>query len=165
MSTFLLTAILVAGGVVGVTTVIGAIGVASFVLTPGPSAYRFMITTLLCVTVFFEIAMGVSRGLGVFDDGTQVVTVLLSAFAVFGTLATTYFGLQANSAMANKAQWAIEKANNMVDRTRSESDPETSGSVVRDKNETILKNLAYLHARGILTEEEFANAQSRLMNG
>src|SRR5215217_1346886 len=131
MSTFLLTAILVAAGVVGATTVIGAIGVASFVLTPGPSTYRFMITTLLCVTVFFEIAIGVSRGLGIFDDGTQVVTVLLFAFAVFGTLAATYFGLEANSRMAYTAHRTTEKASNMADVTRSESNIMAGGSIVR----------------------------------
>jgi hypothetical protein len=164
MSNFLLTAILATAGVVGATTVIGAIGVASFVLTPGPLTYRFMITTLLCVTVFFEIAIWVSRGLKVFDDGTQVVTVLLTAFAVFGTLSAAYFGLQANSRIAYTAHRRIEKTNNIADWTRSESDTEAGGRIVRDEDGATLKNLADLHARGILTEEEFVNAKSRLMN-
>jgi hypothetical protein len=164
MSISLLGAILVAAGIVGAATVIGAIGVASFVLTSGPPAYRLVITTLLCVTVFFEIAIAVSRPLEIFNDGTQVVTVLTSMIAVFGTLVAASFGIQASSDKAYRTQEAAEKATDISGTVLIESELEAGGRVVRDTRRTALTKLTDLRTQGILTEEEFANAKARLMN-
>jgi|SRR5215216_4305860 len=164
MSTSFLVAILVAVGLVGVTTAIGAIGVTSFVFTSGPLPFRFVITALICLTVFFEIVMVVSRSLGIFDEGTQVITALMLAFAAFGILVATYFGIQSSSDSADRRQVAIEKPTNTANWALSQLDPEVGRRIVRDKNRATLKNLADLYAQGILTEEEFANAKSRLMN-
>jgi hypothetical protein len=59
----------------------------------GPLAYRLVVIAVLCVTFMFIVVMVVFGLLRVFDEATQVVAALSSAFAVIGTLVGAYFGL------------------------------------------------------------------------
>jgi hypothetical protein len=132
MSTFLLSAILTAVGTVSVVSLIGAIGVASFVLVSGPLAYRLVITALLCFGVFSQIALVVFRSLGVIDEGSQIITALALAFALVGTLVGAYFGTLAS----DKTQGAIERANETANRALAEMDHEASERVQRVTSRT-----------------------------
>jgi hypothetical protein len=63
----------------------------------GPLAYRLVLTAILCVSVMFVVVMAIFGFLGVFDEATQVVAALSSAFAVIGTLVGAYFGIKSSS--------------------------------------------------------------------
>jgi hypothetical protein len=63
----------------------------------GPLAYRLVVVAVLCVTSMFIVIMVVFGLLRVFDEATQVVAALSSAFAVIGTLVGAYFGIKASS--------------------------------------------------------------------
>ena len=132
MSTFLLSAILTAVGTLSVVSLIGAIGVASFVLVSGPLAFRLVITALLCFGVFFQIVMVVFRSLGVIDEGPQIITALSLAFALVGTLVGAYFGTLAS----DKTQGAVERANETANRALAEMDLEAGRRVMRDTSRT-----------------------------
>lgn len=71
----------------------------------GPLAYRLVLTAILCVTAMFVVVMIVFGLLKVFDEATQVVAALSSAFAVIGTLVGAYFGVKASS----EARDTVEK--------------------------------------------------------
>jgi len=136
VSTFLLTAILVATGAVGVATIVSAIGAASFVLTTGPLAYRLTLAALLCIAIFFEAVMVIFGVLGILDEATQVVTLLTLAFTVFGALVGSYFGFHISGVLTHRAKVASEKAKNITERAQSEMGSETSRTVVGDTSRT-----------------------------
>jgi hypothetical protein len=71
----------------------------------GPLAYRLVLTAILCVSAMFVVVMAIFGFLGVFDEATQVVAALSSAFAVIGTLVGAYFGVKASS----EARDTVEK--------------------------------------------------------
>ena len=71
----------------------------------GPLAYRLLLTAILCVSVMFVTVMMIFGFLGVFNEATQVVAALSSAFAVIGTLVGAYFGIKASS----EARDTVEK--------------------------------------------------------
>jgi hypothetical protein len=135
VSTFLLAAILVATGAVGVATLVIAIGVASFVLTTGPLAYRLTLVILLCVALLVEVVMVIFGALGVLGEVTQVISILTSAFAVLGALVGGYFGVQINSDLNDKSHSEIEYAKHITAKALGEMDPETSSTVVRDTSQ------------------------------
>ena len=74
-------------------------------LGSGPLAYRLVLTSILCVSGMFVVVMAIFGFLGVFDEATQVVAALSSAFAVIGTLVGAYFGVKSSS----EARDTIEK--------------------------------------------------------
>jgi hypothetical protein len=76
----------------------------------GPLAYRLVLTAILCVSGMFVVVMAIFGFLGVFDEATQVVAALSSAFAVIGTLVGAYFGIKASS-----------EARDTVERVQSET--------------------------------------------
>jgi hypothetical protein len=71
----------------------------------GPLAYRLVLTAILCVSGMFVVIMAIFGFLRVFDEATQVVAALSSAFAVIGTLVGAYFGIKASS----EARDTVEK--------------------------------------------------------
>jgi hypothetical protein len=71
----------------------------------GPLAYRLVLTAILCVSGMFVVIMAIFGFLGVFDEATQMVAALSSAFAVIGTLVGAYFGIKASS----EARDTVEK--------------------------------------------------------
>ena len=74
-------------------------------LGSGPLAYRLVLTAILCVSTMFIVVMAIFGFLKVFDEATQVVAALSSAFAVIGTLVGAYFGVKASS----EARDTVEK--------------------------------------------------------
>jgi uncharacterized protein YdbL (DUF1318 family) len=76
----------------------------------GPLAYRLVLTAILCVSGMFVVIMAIFGFLGVFDEATQVVAALSSAFAVIGTLVGAYFGIKSSS-----------EARDTVERIQSET--------------------------------------------
>ena len=70
----------------------------------GPLAYRLVLTAILCVSGMFVVVMAIFGFLGVFDEATQVVAALSSAFAVIGTLVGAYFGIKASWAYARSGE-------------------------------------------------------------
>jgi hypothetical protein len=76
----------------------------------GPLAYRLVLAAILCVSGMFVVIMAIFGFLGVFDEATQVVAALSSAFAVIGTLVGAYFGIKSSS-----------EARDTVERIQSET--------------------------------------------
>ena len=73
-------------------------------------AYRLVLTAILCVSAMFVVVMAIFGFLRVFDEATQVVAALSSAFAVIGTLGGAYFGIKSSS-----------EARDTVERVQSET--------------------------------------------
>jgi hypothetical protein len=67
---------------------------------------------------------------GVFENATDVTTVLGSWFTVVGALVGTYFGVKATSDVTDKTQGAIISANNTANRALAELPPDKAREVL-----------------------------------
>lgn len=67
----------------------------------------------------------------VFQNATDVTTVLSSLFAVVGTVVGAYFGIKASADTRDKTQGAIDKANEIANRALAELPPEVGKQVAR----------------------------------
>jgi hypothetical protein len=65
----------------------------------------------------------------VFQNATDVTTVLSSLFAVVGTVVGTYFGIKTSADTRDNAQGTIEKANEIANRALAELPPEVGRRV------------------------------------
>jgi hypothetical protein len=71
-----------------------------------------------------------------FENATEVSTMLGSLFAVVGTVVGAYFGIKTSGDTRDKMQGTIERSNEIANRALAELDPETSRRVVRDTDES-----------------------------
>jgi hypothetical protein len=67
---------------------------------------------------------------GVFENASDVTTVLGSWFTVVGTLVGAYFGIKASSDATDRAQGAIQTANNTANQALAKLPPETATEVL-----------------------------------
>jgi hypothetical protein len=106
--------------------------------TQTTSPYAFYLVTLALVLVSFvgSSAMLIFRNL--FENATDVTTVLSSLFAVIGTLVGAYFGIKASGDAHDKARHVTDRANEVANRALAELAPEAGRRVVRDTSRTPL---------------------------
>jgi hypothetical protein len=67
----------------------------------------------------------------VFQNPTDVTTVLGNWFTVVGALVGAYFGVKASSDATDKAQGATQTANNTANQALAKLPPETAAEVLR----------------------------------
>jgi hypothetical protein len=87
----------------------------------GPLAYRLVLTAILCVSGMFVVVMAIFGFLGVFDEATQVVAALSSAFAVIGTLVGAYFGIKSSSEARDSVEKSSSEARDSVEKIQRET--------------------------------------------
>src|SRR5215211_3317071 len=92
----------------------------------GSSPYGMYVAlaTLFLLTVVVLFAMVVFQDL--FENATEVSTMLGSLFAVVGTVVGAYFGIKTSGDTRDKMQGTIERSNEIANRALAELDPETS---------------------------------------
>jgi hypothetical protein len=66
----------------------------------------------------------------VFENATDVTTVLGSWFTVVGTIVGAYFGIKASSDATDRAQSATQMANNRANQALAKLSPETADEVL-----------------------------------
>jgi hypothetical protein len=66
----------------------------------------------------------------VFTSATDVTTLVGSMFTVVGTVVGAYFGVKATGDVTDKAQGAIETANNLANQALAKLPPEIASEVV-----------------------------------
>ena len=66
----------------------------------------------------------------VFTNPTDITTVLGTWFTVVGSLVGAYFGIKASSDATDKAQGAIQTANNTANQALAKLPPETAAEVL-----------------------------------
>jgi hypothetical protein len=102
--------------------------------TPAPYGFYLAALTLVLISLITVSAMLIFKGL--FENATDVTTVLGSLFAVVGTVVGTYFGIKTSGDTRDKLQGSIDKANETANRALAELDPESGRRVVRDTSRT-----------------------------
>ena len=100
------------------------------------SPYGFYIVALALVLVSLIAFSALLIFKTLFENATDVTTVLASLFAVVGTLVGAYFGVKASSDATDKTQGAVERANETANRALAEMDPEAGRRVIRDTSRT-----------------------------
>lgn len=106
--------------------------------TQTTSPYAFYVVTLALVLVSLVGSSTLLIFRGLFENATDVTTVLSSLFAVIGTLVGAYFGIKASGDANDKARLATDRANEVANRALAELAPEAGRRVVRDTSRTPL---------------------------
>lgn len=104
--------------------------------TTSPYAFYVVALALVLVSLVGSSTLLIFRGL--FENATDVTTVLSSLFAVIGTLVGAYFGIKASGDANDKARRATDRANEVANRALAELAPEAGRRVVRDTSRTPL---------------------------
>src|SRR5919107_6165624 len=71
-----------------------------------------------------------------FENATDVTTVLSSMFAVVGTLVGAYFGVKASNDATDKVRDNLIRTRDITNRALAELDPEVGKRVMRDASRT-----------------------------
>ena len=95
-----------------------------------PYALYVIALALVLVSLVALSAMLIFRDL--FENATDVTTVLSSLFALVGTLVGAYFGIKASNDATDKVQDTFDRANEVTNRALAELDPQAGRRVVRD---------------------------------
>jgi hypothetical protein len=100
---------------------------------PPYGLYVVALALVLISLVAFS-AMLIFRNL--FENATDVTTVLSSMFAVVGTLVGAYFGVKASNDATDKVQDNLIRTRDITNRALAELDPEVGKRVMRDASRT-----------------------------
>jgi hypothetical protein len=87
-----------------------------------------VLVALILVSVGAIVVLVVYRGL--FENATDITTVLGSWFTVVGTLVGAYFGVKAASDITDKTQGAIVSANNTANQALGALNPSDASKIV-----------------------------------
>jgi small neutral amino acid transporter SnatA (MarC family) len=93
-----------------------------------PNALYIAALALILVFLVSLVALWIFRD--IFENATDVTTVLSSLFAVVGTVVGAYFGIKASGDANDKAQVAIDRANEIANQALVELSPEAGKRVV-----------------------------------
>ena len=96
----------------------------------GP-AYGFWLAVLSIALVSLVAFFAMLMFQDVFENATDVTTVLSSLFAVVGTVVGTYFGIKTSGDTRDKLQGTIDKATETANRALAELPPDKAREVVR----------------------------------
>ena len=94
----------------------------------GP-AYGFWLAVLSIALVSLVAFFAMLIFQDVFENATDVTTVLSSLFAVVGTVVGTYFGIKTSGDTRDKLQGSIDKATETANRALAELPPEVGRRV------------------------------------
>ncbi|MDQ3588917.1 MAG: hypothetical protein M3392_01510 [Actinomycetota bacterium] len=93
-------------------------------------AYGFWLATIALVLVSLVAFFAMLIFKGVFENATDVTTVLGALFTVVGTVVGTYFGIKTSGDTRDKLQGSIDKANETANRALAELPPDKARDVV-----------------------------------
>jgi hypothetical protein len=93
-----------------------------------PYGFYLAALTLVLVSLVALVAMAIFRD--VFENATDVTTVLSALFTVVGTVVGTYFGIKTSGDTRDKLQGSIDKANETANRALAELSPDAARQVV-----------------------------------
>ena len=102
-------------------------GPADTVKTP---AYGFWLATIALVLVSLVALLAMLIFKAVFENATDVTTVLGALFTVVGTVVGTYFGIKTSGDTRDKLQGSIDRANETANRALAELSTEAGRRVV-----------------------------------
>jgi len=88
-----------------------------------PYAFYLVALALSLVSGVFLLTIGVGIFKGLFE-AEQITTALGSLFTLVGSVVGTYFGIKVSSDTTNKAQGAIERANDRANKALAALPPE-----------------------------------------
>jgi hypothetical protein len=94
-------------------------------------AYGFWLATITLVLISLVAFSAMWIFKDVFENATDVTTVLGALFTVVGTVVGTYFGIKTSGDTRDKLQTTIDKANETANRALAELPPEKAREVVR----------------------------------
>ncbi len=95
----------------------------------GPAfGFWLALFSIALVSLVAILAMLIFRD--VFENATDVTTVLSSLFTIVGTVVGTYFGIKTSGDTRDKLQGSIDKANETANRALAELSPEAARRVV-----------------------------------
>jgi hypothetical protein len=94
-----------------------------------PYALYVVALALGLASIVFVLVMLIFRN--AFQDPAVVTTALSTLFGIFGTVVGAYFGIKASNDAADKAQGAIERANETANRALAELPPEVGKRIMR----------------------------------
>ncbi len=100
------------------------------------SPYAFYVAALALVLISLVTVSAMLIFKNLFENATDVTTVLASLFTVVGTVVGTYFGIKTSGDTRDKMQGTIDRATETANRALAELDPEAGRRVVRDTNQT-----------------------------
>lgn len=102
----------------------------SAVTEKGP-AYGFWLAaiTLVLVSLVALFAMLIFKD--VFQNATDVTTVLSALFTIIGTVVGTYFGIKTSGDTRDRLQGSIDRANEVTNRALAEISAEAGRRVMR----------------------------------
>jgi hypothetical protein len=92
-----------------------------------PYGFRLAAISLVLVSLVAFSAMLIFRDL--FENATDVTTVLSTLFTVVGTVVGTYFGIKTSGDTRDKLQGSIDKANETANRAMAALPPEKAREV------------------------------------
>ena len=93
-------------------------------------AYSFWLATIALVLVSLVAFFAMLVFKDVFENATDVTTVLGALFTVVGTVVGTYFGIKTSGDTRDKLQGTIDKANETANRALAELSPEAGRRAV-----------------------------------
>jgi hypothetical protein len=96
-------------------------------------AYGFWLATITLVLVSLVAFFAMLVFKDVFENATDVTTVLSALFTVVGTVVGTYFGIKTSGDTRDKLQGSIDRANETANRALAELSPDAGRRVVGDR--------------------------------
>jgi hypothetical protein len=94
------------------------------------AAYGFWLATITLVLVTLVALLAMLIFKDVFQNVTDVTTILGALFTVVGTVVGAYFGIKTSGDTRDKLQGTIDKANETANRALAELPPDKAREVV-----------------------------------
>lgn len=95
-----------------------------------PYAFRIVALAIIVAAIVFLVVMWIYQDK--IADGALVVSALSTLFGVFGTVVGAYFGIKLSNDATDKAQNAVDEANDKANRALAEVDPDVGRRIIAE---------------------------------